>query len=174
MKKGKILTKTVLFLDLRGASRLVGEDNLEKLAEIVRSLFEKARKELRDAEFRRYQGDEIMAVYSEAIPAVNDALRLRKECSKMLFEVGLDAGIGIHRDKGFFWDTMDKDIKIIRFGDVFNIAKRLEGASYGGDITISETVFHELDPEVRKHFAAKQSMKIKNWGKSLRTYVSVR
>ncbi len=172
--KKRTIERVVMFLDIRGYTRSVSENNLKTLAEITKELYEASRKILKGCEFMKFQGDEVMGVHTNCSVLVRKAFRLRTASTKILEKIGLDAGIGIHKDRVYFLDTKTKDFGTIQVGQAFNIAKRLEQASYGGDITISENVYKELTPSLKRKFTIKQELLIKGWGVSVETRVSVR
>lgn len=166
--------RVVLFLDVRGYTRSVSENGLVQLARVIKTLYEECRKCINYSEFERFQGDEIMVVYTDPVRAVDNAFKIRDKVTTVLAEIGLDAGIGIHMDEVYYLNTRDKDFGYIQIGQGFNIAKRLESASYGGDITISEPVYRELDRGQKRRFKIKQTLKIKGWGIEIPVRVSCR
>ena len=158
-------------MDLRGSSRLTSEKDLVVLAGLVREMFRIGQEELKSAEFCRFQGDEIMAVYKDENTAVRETLNLRKKFS-VVSNGGLDMGMGIHKDKGLFLKTKETDFHIIRLGGAFNIAKRLEGLSRGGIMTVSSNVYEGLTGDLKKIFKWKKKVKVKHCDLLVETYVN--
>ena len=166
--------RVVLFSDIRGSSRTTVEQSLHKIAEITEKFYAVCKKVMVGMEFLEFYADESLAINSDSNAMVRKSLILRAELTSILSKIGLDVGIGIHKDKILYLETNDLDMGVIKVGSSLNIAKRLEESSYGGDIIISETVYDELTDKLKKEFKVKQEIKLRGWGLPIQTRVSIR
>jgi class 3 adenylate cyclase len=167
--------KIILFADIRGFSRGLSENPPSKMIDFIYDFYTIGRKAIHNYEFAKYAGgDEILACFTDANYAVESALLLRQNLTPALMKYGLDVGIGVHKDEVCILDTHDGDFGVIHIGLAYNIAKRLEQTSYGGDITISEVLFNELKREFQDKFTVKQEMKLRGWGWPVKVRISIR
>lgn len=162
----------VTFAQLRGIDQYVGTYGSRKTAHIISNYFTIG-KEILSAGFRsRYTNGEIMTLFSDPAKAVTQMFLLRKKVSSFLKDRTLDLACGIHFGKLIMCTT--KSGIHAQVGKVINIAKRIEQASYGGDISISKDVYSQLSTKTKKNFTLPQNIRIKKWGILLPIYTAIR
>lgn len=142
----------IMFTDIVGYTALMGENEKKAL-----SLLEKNRK-LHQSLIEHYHGmilkemgDGMLAVFnsaSEAVHCAQEILKISKEDSELKLH------IGIHLGEVFFTEN---DV----FGDVVNIASRIEGATKEGEIYMSEEVYKSIKnkEDIEVEFIGKKKFK---------------
>ena len=96
-----------------------------------------------------YTGDEIMGVFPAAQDAVRIAQALRVELGRLLEEVGLAIGVGLHIGPVIEGLIGGAEVKAYRFvGDTVNTAKRICSDAQPGQVLLSEPVFVQVAPGV--------------------------
>lgn len=88
----------------------------------------------------KFGADEVMAIFANAADAVETAIELRGELSRILSQHHLGAGIGLHTGPLVEGLLGSKDVKFYDvIGDTVNTAKRIESAAYESEALISDT-----------------------------------
>jgi class 3 adenylate cyclase len=96
-----------------------------------------------------YTGDEIMGVFPAAHDAVRIAQALRLELGRLLGEVGLGIGVGLHVGLVIEGLMGGAEVKAYRFvGDTVNTAKRICSEAQPGQVLLSEPAFVQVAPSV--------------------------
>jgi TolB-like protein/class 3 adenylate cyclase len=158
----------VFVTDVVGYSRLMGDDHhatVKTLAEyraVFSSHIEKLRGRIVNA-----PGDSILAEFESVVDAVNCAVEIQRELAernaglpenrKMHFRIGVNLG-----------DVLVKDGKL--FGDVVNIAARLEALAEPGGICISRNVHDQVHTRLDLEYDYLGEHKVKNIATPVRVY----
>ncbi|HEY9705507.1 MAG TPA: adenylate/guanylate cyclase domain-containing protein, partial [Allocoleopsis sp.] len=107
-----------------------------------------------------FTADEIMAIYTTPEQGIKAAIAMQKAALEILHSQELGTGFALHCGsviEGLFGGDGVRTYTVI--GDVVNTAKRLEGATPAGEITISDSVYKSINTpievEAREPFYAK-------------------
>ncbi len=152
----------ILAADVVGYSRLLGNDEVSKLA---------ALRQLRSELFAptiaghhgtiiKSMGDGWLVEFSSAADAVNCAMRVQ---DKLLDNATIKLRIGIH-----IGDIVHEDEDI--FGDGVNIAARLQEIAQPGSVAISDAVQGALDGTLRPSFDDQGQQYLKNIAQPVRAW----
>ncbi len=133
---------TILHADVKGYSRLMGEDEeatvstLTAYREVMGVLIQKHRGRVVHG-----SGDSLLAEFASVVDAVQCAVEIQKELKtrnaelsedrKVEFRIGINLG-----------DVIDEDEDL--HGDGVNIAARIEGLAEGGGICISRSAYDQV------------------------------
>lgn len=159
----------ILAADVVGYSRLMGDDDEATLAALKESR-EIFRRCIADHGGRivNAPGDAVLAEFPSAVEAVRAGVTIQKalgahnedvpEPRKMRYRIGVNLGDVIEEDDGSL------------YGDGVNIAARLEGLAEAGGITVSESVFHEVEGRADLSFAFIGNHRVKNIRKPVPVY----
>jgi class 3 adenylate cyclase len=141
-ERAKRKLSAILSADVKGYSRLMGEDELGT----VRTL--EAYREMIAEVIRNYRGrvvdspgDNLLAEFASVVDAVESAVEIQEELRakneelpenrRMEFRIGINLG-----------DVIEEGERI--YGDGVNVAARIEGLAEGGGICISRTAFDQV------------------------------
>ena len=158
----------ILSADVRGYSRLMGDDELST----VRTLT--AYREVIATRVQQYQGrvvdspgDNLLAEFGSAVYAVECAVEIQRELGaknnalpekrRMRFRIGVNLG-----------DVIEDGERI--YGDGVNIAARVEGLAKGGGICISGTVYDQIENKLALGYEYLGEHLVKNIVKPIRVY----
>src|SRR5512139_3882705 len=135
--------KAILNADVKGYSRLMGEDEkgtvrtLNAYKEVMTNLIQQHRGRVVDA-----VGDNVLAEFASVVDAVECGVEIQKELKtrngelpenrRMEFRIGVNLG-----------DVIEEGEQI--YGDGVNIAARIESLADGGGICISGTVYDQVE-----------------------------
>ncbi len=167
-ERAKRKLSAILSADVKGYSRLMGEDELET----VRTL--EAYREIIAKVIRNYRGrvvdspgDNVLAEFASVVDAVESAVEIQKELKsknaelpenrRMEFRIGINLG-----------DVVEEGERI--YGDGVNIAARIEGLAEGGGICISGTAFDQVESKLGLEFEYLGEQSVKNIKKPVRVY----
>jgi len=141
-ERAKRKLTAILSADVKGYSRLMGEDELstvqtlKRYREIISSLVQQYSGRVVDS-----PGDNILAEFSSVVDAVECAVKIQGDLQKkntslpenrrMQFRIGVNLG-----------DVIDDEGRI--YGDGVNVAARVEGLAKGGGICISRNVYNQV------------------------------
>jgi class 3 adenylate cyclase len=92
-------------------------------------------------------GDAVMAVFYSPADGARAALAIQRHIREGLVDERISLKIGLHHGPAI---VVNSNGLLDYFGRNVNIAARIEGASHGGDIILSETCWSQ--PEVRRVF----------------------
>jgi len=150
--EGKRKLSAIMFTDMKGFSREVGQDEEKTLKKLWR--YEKALKQIikeHEGRIVKTIGDAIMGDFDSAVNAVKSAI----EIQRLLKKEDIKIRIGIH-----LGDVIHKAGDI--FGDGVNIASRIESICEPGEIYISEDVYNQVKGKVGVGFENLGSRPLKN------------
>ena len=159
---------TILSADVKGYSRLMGEDEEWTLRTL------NAYKEVMGSLIQQHQGrvvgtagDSLLAEFASVVDAVQCAVEIQQvlkaknavlpETRRMEFRIGINLG-----------DVIEEGDSI--YGDGVNIAARLEGLADPGGICISESAFQQIENKVPLHYDYLGEHQVKNINKPVRVY----
>jgi adenylate cyclase len=167
-ERAKRKLTAILSADVKGYSRLMGEDEvatvatLKKYREIISSLVDKHSGRVVDS-----PGDNLLAEFGSVVDAVECAVTVQKilkdenatlpEGRRMEFRIGVNLG-----------DVIDDDGRI--YGDGVNVAARVEGLADGGGICISGTAFDQIGKKLTLGYEFLGEQTVKNIEKPVRVY----
>jgi DNA-binding response OmpR family regulator len=143
--------RTILFADIRGFTRWSERHAPEEAVTMLNRYFETAERIWTKSSVIKteYTGDEIMGVFTSAHDAVRIAQALRLELGRLLDEVGLAIGVGLHIGPVIEGLMGGAEVKAYRFvGDTVNTAKRICSEAQPGQVLLSEAAFVQIAPDV--------------------------
>jgi len=166
--RAKRKLSAILSADVKGYSRLMGEDELatvrtletyrEMIAEVIRNY---------SGRVVDSPGDNILAEFGSVVDAVESAVEIQRELKaknaelpedrRMEFRIGINLG-----------DVIDQGERI--YGDGVNVAARIEGLAEGGGICISGTAFDQVESKLGLEFEHLGEQPVKNIKKPVRVY----
>ena len=158
----------ILSADVKGYSRLMGEDELGTIRtlntykEIMGNLIQKFHGRVVDA-----PGDNVLAEFGSVVDAVECAVEIQKELKskntelpenkRMEFRIGINLG-----------DVIEEGDKI--YGDGVNIAARVQSLADGGGICVSGTAFDQVETKLSLGYEYLGEQTVKNIAKPIRVY----
>ena len=151
----------IMFTDIVGYTSLMGKDEkkafqlLEKNRNIHKPLIEKYH-----GTFLKEIGDAILASFPNVYDAVICAIQIIKATKK---EHDLSLRIGVHEGEVVF---KAGDV----YGDGVNIAARIEGLAEAGGISISGTVYDQVENKLPLGYEYMGEKIVKNITRPLRVY----
>lgn len=170
MMQGRAKRKlsAILSADVKGYSRLMGEDELatvrtlgayrEMIAEVIRNY---------SGRVIDSPGDNVLAEFASVVDAVESSVEIQRELEaknaelpenrRMEFRVGINLG-----------DVIEEGERI--YGDGVNVAARIEGLAEGGGICISGTAFDQVEGKLGLEFEYLGERLVKNIKKPVRAY----
>lgn len=132
---------TLMFTDLRDSTALFNEVGDASAYSLVREHFAflTAIVRAQNGAIVKTIGDAIMAAFSEPSDALKAALQIQRDLPQFNGASGSDIAIklGLHKGPTI---AVTLNGRLDYFGSTVNMAARLQGASRGGDIVISEAV----------------------------------
>jgi adenylate cyclase len=159
---------TILSADVKGYSRLMGEDEewtlrtLNAYKEAMGNLIQQHRGRVVST-----PGDSVLAEFASVVDAVQCAVEIQQvlraknavlpENRRMEFRIGINLG-----------DVMEEGDSI--YGDGVNIAARLEGLAEAGGICISESVYQQIENKLPLRYDYLGEHEVKNIAKPVRVY----
>ncbi len=167
-ERAKRKLSAILSADVKGYSRLMGEDELGT----VRTL--EAYREMISEAIRNYSGrvvdspgDNILAEFASVVDAVECAVEIQKELKAkneelpedrwMEFRIGINLG-----------DVIEEGERI--YGDGVNIAARIEGLVEGAGICISRNVYDQVKNKLSLKYEYLGEHTVKNIVEPVRVY----
>jgi adenylate cyclase len=158
----------ILSADVKGYSRLMGEDELstvetlKRYREIISTLVQQFSGRVVDS-----PGDNILAEFSSVVDAVECAVKIQgdlqeananlPENRRMEFRIGVNLG-----------DVIDDEGRI--YGDGVNVAARVEGLAEAGGICISRKAFDEVKNKLSLGYEYLGDHSVKNITEPVRVY----
>src|SRR4030095_15534373 len=158
----------ILAADVKGYSRLMGEDEVATLHTLT------AYRQVTDTLIQQHQGrvvgsagDSVLAEFASVVYAVQCAVEIQRalkarnaelpEHRRMEFRIGINLG-----------DVMVEGEQI--YGDGVNIAARLEALAEGGGIFIAGTVYDQIENKLPLQYEYLGEQAVKNIAKPVRIY----
>ena len=154
--------------DVKGYSRLMGEDEVETIRtittyrEVIATLIQQHRGRVVDS-----PGDNLLAEFASVIEAVQCAVAMQREIKtrnaellphrRMEFRIGINLG-----------DVITEGERI--YGDGVNIAARLEGLAEAGGICLSGTVYDQVKTRLALGYEDLGAQAVKNIAEPVRVY----
>jgi adenylate cyclase len=142
-ERAKRKLSAVLSADVKGYSRLMGEDEvstvrtLKEYRELMTKLIEEYRGRVVDS-----PGDNVLAEFASVVDAVESAVEIQRplkiknaqlsESRRMEFRIGINLG-----------DVIEEGERI--YGDGVNIAARIESLAEGSGICISGSTYEQVE-----------------------------
>ncbi len=163
--------RSVLFMDIRGFTTWCEQSQPDIVANVLNNYYQKT--ELAAYNFHplrlTFTADEVMAIYATPEQAIAAAKAMQKAAKEALSPYQLGAGCAIHCGEvveGLFGGEDVRTYTVI--GDVVNTAKRLEGVTLAGEITVSDIVYQRLNQQLevthcRTHKLKEKNTDIKSW-----------
>jgi len=167
-KEAKRKLTAILSADVKGYSRLMGEDEkgtvrtLNAYREVMANLIQQHHGRVVDA-----TGDNLMAEFASVVDAVECAVEIQKELKtrnaelpenrRMEFRIGINLG-----------DVIEEGERI--YGDGVNIAARIESLSEAGGICISGTAYDQVEGKLSLEFQYLGEQSVKNIKRPVRAY----
>jgi len=144
----RISNVVLMFTDLKGSTSLYEAIGDAAAYKLVRDHFDYLNKVIEAQRGTRVKtmGDAIMAAFSDGADAITAAIRLQSGVAD--FNRGRDDGgivlkIGLHQGSCI---AVTADGQLDYFGSMVNLAARLQGESWGGDIVLSTALVDVADP----------------------------
>jgi adenylate cyclase len=167
-ERAKRKLSAILSADVKGYSRLMGEDELAT----VRTL--EAYREMIVEVIRNFggrvvdsPGDNVLAEFASVVDAVESAVDIQKELRakneelpenrRMEFRIGINLG-----------DVIEEGDRI--YGDGVNIASRIEGLAEGGGICISRSVYDQVKSKLSLDYEYLGEQTVKNIAEPVSVY----
>ncbi|NIQ39605.1 MAG: tetratricopeptide repeat protein, partial [Proteobacteria bacterium] len=159
---------TILSADVKGYSRLMGDDEvatvetLSTYREVMATRIGERHGRVVDS-----PGDNLLAEFASVVDAVQCAVEIQRDLAtrnadlpenrRMEFRIGVNLG-----------DVIVEGDRI--YGDGVNIAARMEGLAEGGGICISGTVFDQVENKLSVNYESLGERSVKNISKPVRIY----
>lgn len=160
---------TVMFTDIKGSTSfyeqrgdLDGRLMVHRHNEIVMPVIEENKGKL-----IKTIGDATMSVYNDPVDGVRAAMEIQRRLKDyntgrpkgelISVRIGLNTGLGI---------VEDKDV----FGDVVNVASRVESLADGGEIMVTEDTYREVKSHDEFIFRYAEAAKVKGKAEALKAY----
>jgi adenylate cyclase len=167
-ERAKRKLSAILSADVKGYSRLMGEDELATIEilknyrEIMITLIDKFQGRVVDT-----PGDNLLAEFGSVVDALECSVEIQKELKqkneqlpetrRMEFRIGINLG-----------DVVEDGERI--YGDGVNIAARVESLAEGGGICISGTAFDQVGKKLALGYEYLGEQTVKNIEKPVRVY----
>jgi len=167
-ERAKRKLSAILSADVKGYSRLMGEDELATIEtlknyrEIMATLIDKFQGRVVDS-----PGDNVLAEFSSVVDALECSVEIQKELKqkneqlpgnrRMEFRIGVNLG-----------DVVEDGERI--YGDGVNIAARVESLADGGGICISGTAFDQIGKKLPLGYEYLGEQTVKNIEKPVRAF----
>ena len=158
----------ILSADVKGYSRLMSDDEEETIntltayREVMFNLIKKYRGRVIDS-----VGDNLLAEFNSVLDAVKCSVAIQKdhkvkndqlpENRRMKYRIGVNLG-----------DVVEDGERI--YGDGVNIAARIQGLAEGGAISISSTVYDQIENKLSLNYNYLGEQSVKNIPKPVRVY----
>ena len=167
--EGSRKLQAILAADVAGYSRLMQQDDEATVAtlEASRSVF-RDKIQAHRGRVVDMAGDSVLAVFEAATEAVRAAVEVQAvlaertealpEARRMRFRIGVNLGEVIERPDGTV------------YGDGVNVAARLESIGKPGQVTLSGTVFDQVEGKLPLSFKFAGEQPVKNIAKPVRAY----
>ena len=143
--------RAILFMDIRGFTVWCEQTNTESIATALNCYYQQVEPAVSRYHPLRitFTGDEIMAIYTTPEQAVAAAQAMQAVAIDLLRPYNMGAGCAVHYGpvvEGLFGGDNVRTYTVI--GDVVNTAKRLEGATPAGEISISDAVYQHFNQTI--------------------------
>lgn len=139
--------RTILFMDIRKFTNWCEETDPNVVAAVLNNYYGNVEPAAAAYQPLRISltADEIMAIYATPKQAIAAARAMQEAAQKVLVPLNLGVGCAVHSGNVIEGLFGSQDVRTYTaIGDVVNTAKRLEGNTPAGAITISEPVYQEI------------------------------
>ena len=158
----------ILSTDVKGYSRLMGDDEMATVETITRyRIFISEFVEVHHGRVVDSPGDNLLAEFASAVDALDCAVAIQEKLAienqfledhrRMEFRIGINVG-----------DVISQGERL--YGDGVNIAARLEGLSDAGGICISGTVYDQVNNKIGLPLEFIGARQVKNIADPVRVY----
>ncbi|MDA2916692.1 tetratricopeptide repeat protein [Nitrospinae bacterium AH_259_B05_G02_I21] len=167
-QRAKRKLSAILSADVKGYSRLMGEDELatvdtlKKYRGVMATLIQQYKGRVVDS-----PGDNVLSEFPSVVDAVECAVKVQEELKarnaelpenrKMEFRIGVNLG-----------DVIEDEDRL--YGDGVNIAARVEGLAEGGGVCISGTAFDQVKNKLSLGYEYLGEHAVKNIAEPVRAY----
>ncbi len=167
-QRAKRKLSAILSADVKGYSRLMGEDELatvdtlKKYRGVMATLVQQYKGRVVDS-----PGDNILSEFPSVVDAVECAVKVQEELKarnaelpenrRMEFRIGVNLG-----------DVIEDEGRL--YGDGVNIAARIEGLAEGGGICISGTAYDQVKNKLSLGYKYLGEHAVKNIAEPVRAY----
>lgn len=163
--------RAVLFMDIRSFTSWCEHSQPDIVANIPNNYYQQT--ELAAYRFHplrlTFTADEVMAIYATPEQAVSAAKAMQTAAKEVLSSYQLGAGCAVHCGEVVEGLFGGKDVRTYTvIGDVVNTAKRLEGATLAGEITVSDIVYQRLNHQLEVKLS--QTHQLKGKSTALKTW----
>ncbi|MEM7334212.1 MAG: DUF5939 domain-containing protein, partial [Chloroflexota bacterium] len=159
---------TILFTDLCDSTRMYREIGDAPAFGLVMNHFDVLQEAVRSegGAIVKTIGDAVMAVFLQPVAAIKAVSKAQSELMEMDSVRPLRLKAAIHYGPSI---AVTLNERLDYFGSTVNIAARLEKFSLGGDIIISDSVYH--DPEVQDYFNQESNpLQLEMFGSTLKGF----
>ncbi len=139
--------RTILFMDIRKFTNWCEETDPNLVATVLNEYYCNVEPVAAVYQPLRisFTADEIMAIYATPKQGIAAARAMQEAAQKVLAPYNLGVGCAVHSGNVIEGLFGSRDVRTYTaIGDVVNTAKRLEGTTPAGAITISEPVYSEI------------------------------
>jgi class 3 adenylate cyclase len=139
--------RTILFMDIRKFTNWCEETDPNVVATVLNDYYGHVEPAAAAYQPLRisFTADEIMAIYATPKQGIAAARAMQEAAQQVLAPHRLGVGCAVHRGNVIEGLFGSRDVRTYTaIGDVVNTAKRLEGKTPAGAITISESVYSEI------------------------------
>ncbi len=170
MEQADILRKraTVMIADVVGYSTLMGDDDVATLRDLLDSVRSMAALvQAFGGDIVDASGDSVMAEFAGESWALRCALRIqakmrdrnrsRPEHRRMRFRIGIHSG-----------EVLERHGRL--YGNVVNVAARLQAASTAGGVLVSDSLAERVDRTLLSAFASSEARQFKNIRYAMETH----
>lgn len=173
--KGKRKSVTVLFMDIRGFTKMSETMKAEEVVDILNHYFDISTSIIfkYDGTVDKFVGDCVMALWNAPteikdpeLKAVQAAIEIQQEIRK---HGRVESGIGINTGDAIVGNIGSKHkMDYTAIGDTVNTASRLEGQTKSGEIVVSKAVYDKVKHKFPTKF--KESVMLKGKAKPVDIY----
>lgn len=139
--------RSMIFLDIRGFTQWCEATDPDQVATVLNRYYQQVEPAAAAYQPLRitFTADEVMAIYAHPTDAIAAAIAMQTAAQQALAPDGIGAGCAVHYGtviEGLFGSDDVRTYTAI--GDAVNVAKRLEGATPAGEISVSGAICDRL------------------------------
>jgi class 3 adenylate cyclase/tetratricopeptide (TPR) repeat protein len=167
---------TVLFIDIRGYSGMSQKQAPDALVDSVASLYRWARQEVERhyGLVDQYEGDAVMATFNvtgsrldHCVQALDAAIAIRDKATAAGLPIGAAIAVG-----PAVVGRLSTDSKVSTYGEVANLASRLQGKAAAGEILLAEEAHRRVREWLRERglAAVQEQLELKGYDAAVNAY----
>ncbi|HSO93963.1 MAG TPA: adenylate/guanylate cyclase domain-containing protein, partial [Candidatus Dormibacteraeota bacterium] len=167
---------TVLFVDIRGYTTMSAREAPDRVVDTVASLHRWARQEIERhyGLVDKYEGDAVMATFNVTTPRLDHALHALQAAIAIRDKAtaaGMPVGAGIAVGPAVV-GQLTSDGHVSTYGEVTNLASRLQGKAAAGEILLSEEAHRRVRDWLTNHGlpAPEESLTLKGLEQPVRAF----